>query len=87
MSEIAGFGQGDCLNALDNSNGDLDKAILELEKKALEPIRKRILGNEDGGGQNIVRDEGEMNSKFIELVTNNSITFEVNFVCRGDFHS
>lgn len=87
MSETAGYGRVDCLNALDNNDGNIDKALLELEKKALEPIRKRVLGNQDGldgkEGNSDGVDSGE-DRKIEAEVTNKNVSFEVSFLLSND---
>ena len=76
MSESSFFTRADCLNALDRNEGDLEEAMLELEVKALEPIRKRVLGQrdvEDSG-----RHSGRFDSTYEEVVKNQNVSFEVN---------
>ena len=76
MSESSFFARADCLNALDRNEGDLEEAMLELEVKALEPIRKRVLGLrdlEDSG-----RHSGRFDNTYEEVVKNQNVSFEVN---------
>ena len=36
------FTRADCVSALDNYDGDVEKAVIELQKKAFEPMLQRI---------------------------------------------
>ncbi len=87
MGESSFFSRVDCLNALDTNNGKLEEALLELEMKALEPIRKRVLrlqDLEDSGAHS-----GGLDQTYEEVVKNKNISFEVNihFVWKGKFYS
>ena len=76
MSESSFFTRVDCLNALDRNEGNLEQAMLELEVKALEPIRKRVLGVhdlEDSGVRS-----GRFDNAFEEVVKNQNVSVEVN---------
>jgi hypothetical protein len=77
MGESSFFGRVDCLNALDRNDGNLEQALLELEVKALEPIRKRVLpvhDLEDSGA----RRTGGLDQTYKEIVNNKNVSFEVN---------
>lgn len=83
MSESSFFTRADCLNALDRNEGNLEQAMLELERKALEPIRKRVLGLhdlEDSGVRS-----GRFDNAFEEVVKNQNVSFEVNGIISHAF--
>lgn len=39
------YAKTDCINALDSSEGDTEKAILALEKMAMKPMLQRVLNS------------------------------------------
>ena len=71
------YGRADCLNALDKNNGNLDKALLELEMKALEPIRRRVLRTEDDHDGRHVEETEQMEQKFNAIVASKAVSSEV----------
>ena len=79
MSEIAVYGRADCLNALDKNNGNLDSALLELETKALDPIRRRVLRTEDDQDGGHAEEPEEIEQKFNDIVANKAVSAEVIF--------
>ena len=72
MGQASFFGRVDCLNALDRNDGNLEKALLELEKQALEPIRQRVLGLQDLEIRN-----SSLSQACEEIIKNRNISFEV----------
>ena len=73
MGEGSFFTRADCMNALDRNDGDLDEALLELEKKALEPFRKRFLelqDVEDSGSQRRADDYAVVKNKTVSIDVN-----------------
>lgn len=72
MGQASFFGRVDCLNALDRNDGNLEKALLELEKQALEPIRQRVLGLQDLEIRN-----SRLSQACEEIIKNRNISFEV----------
>ena len=45
LQQAGVYAKTDCVTALDNSEGDTEKAILALEKMAMRPILQRILNS------------------------------------------
>lgn len=45
LQQAGVYAKTDCVTALDNSEGDTEKAILTLEKMAMQPMLQRILNS------------------------------------------
>lgn len=45
LQQAGVYAKTDCVTALDNSEGDTEKAILTLEKMAMRPMLQRILNS------------------------------------------
>ena len=45
LQQAGVYAKTDCVAALDNSDGDTEKAILVLEKMAMQPMLQRILNS------------------------------------------
>lgn len=43
LQQAGVYAKTDCINALDTSDGDTEKAILALEKMAMQPMLQRML--------------------------------------------
>lgn len=45
LQQAGVYAKTDCVTALDNSEGDTEKAVLALEKMAMQPLLQRILNS------------------------------------------
>ena len=75
MGDSSFFTRVDCVNALDRNDGNLEDALLELEMKALEPIRKRVVrqvDQEDFGARS-----RSLNQAYEQVVKNKHVSVEV----------
>lgn len=45
LQQAGVYAKTDCVTALDNSEGDTEKAILALEKMAMQPMLQRVLNS------------------------------------------
>ncbi|XP_028391696.1 LOW QUALITY PROTEIN: uncharacterized protein LOC114516423 [Dendronephthya gigantea] len=71
MGQTSFFTRVDCLNALDRNDGNLEKALLELENQALEPIRQRVLRLQDLGRRN-----SRLSEACEKIIRNKNVSFE-----------
>ena len=75
MGESSFFTRADCVNALDRNEGNVEKALLELEVKALEPIRKRVLRQLDV--EDARTRSAALNQVYEQVVKNVNVSAEV----------